>query len=174
MSLEGFHLPIPLLFILLLLFGSSAPIVQDPSQAFPGVFLVGPASKAILLDVIFILALRNISLLAWNAVMLRTGILWVFLTPNIVGQQDTITLLILARHLCTCIAIRIDRLYLKGRKSFYLSHIQLSIISCLHGGKKVTPLSMDQGERVLMFVFYFILHGCWKSDLSCNVNIIIR
>ena len=73
-----------------------------------------------------------------------------------------------------CIAIIIGQLSLRGLKYFDLSYRLLFVIFCLHGGQKVTVLFMGNGPIVLTFIVHINLHGCWKSVISCNANLIIR
>ena len=40
-----------------------------------------------------------------------------------------------------------------------------------HGGQKFIPLFVGKGVIILILVFWIILHGCWKSVLSCNANL---
>ena len=45
--LGGFHLPLPLLFVLMEILDSLVPVSQVSSQAFLEKFLIGPTSKVI-------------------------------------------------------------------------------------------------------------------------------
>ena len=79
MFLEGFQIPLPLIFILLLLLYTSSPVSQAPSQVFLDRLLVGPLSKVIFLVVRFIFTLGNSSLNAHHTVTLITLCLVIFL-----------------------------------------------------------------------------------------------
>ena len=77
--LEVFHLPIQIIFRLMVLINRIVTVSQAYSQALLDGFLVVPASRAILRAMQFILALRHPRILAQNAVTLRIFMLEFFL-----------------------------------------------------------------------------------------------
>ena len=122
----------------------------------------------------FILAIRHPVILVQHAVVLETFMLGVFPNLLVVGWYDTSPCLLLVRYLCRCITTIIGQRCVRGCKSFGLIQSSLSVIFCLHGGQKIALLFVGDEVIILIFVFHFILHGCWNSVLSWNVNLIVK
>ena len=84
--LEGFQIPLPLIFGLLGLVNSSIPVSQSSSWALLDELLVLPASKSFSWAVQFILVIRNSRILAHYAVVQRTFVVGDLLTMMLMGH----------------------------------------------------------------------------------------
>ena len=122
----------------------------------------------------FILVLRRSKLLSQHIVTLITFILGIFLILFLAVRQETSPWLLLECHLWNHTAVRIGWICLRVCKYFYLIRSLLSVIFLIHGGQEVTLFFAGKGVIVLIFILNFILHGCWKSILSWNTNVILR
>ena len=122
----------------------------------------------------FILALRHSNLLSQCEIMLITFMLGGLLTLLIAIQQDTSPGFLLVGNPRDRIDVIINQNNLLGCKYFDLIRSSLSVIFHLHGGHEVIPFLVGQGEISLIFILHFIMHGCWKYFLSCNMDIILR
>ena len=99
--------------------------------------------------------------------------LWVILTLTLAGRHVTSPFLILLVNPSSCIAVRVVRLCLRGRKYFYLIRRLLSVIFSLQCVQEFTPFFVGKGVIVLIFILHLILHGCRYAVLGCNANIIL-
>ena len=174
MFLEGFKIPLPLIFGLLEILDRLFPVAQVSSQYFLDVFLAGPKHKKVFLYMQCLLALSNSILLAHHAITFRTFIIGGLFILFLAGREDTSPGIFIERNHGALIYVIIKQNILLGHKSFDFICIYFHVIFHLHDGQEFTPLFLGQVTIVLDFFLNCILHECWKLVLSCNMGIILR